>query len=380
MLNYQKSMLFACNSGNLDVILDCIKAGANVDTKNDLGGRTALHEACIGGHAHVVKYLTSVVSSCDVTDGQGQTAAHLAAFHGESQCLEELARARALLHQTDNQGKTPAHLAASRNHLSALQTLNNFNCDLDNADESGKTPAHYAAQAGAFECLNFLIKQDVNIRESDLLGQQPVHLAAAHNRIKCLRGLITKARCEWDCEDRRGRTTAHLAAVHGSIDCLHWLLEYYGDPNVVDREGNTVTHLAAAFGKGDCFNCCLQHGGNLELKNARDETPFDCAKRKGHPVSIQKALTNTVKCQFCVEKHQQFMWEVNHPQPEASRNIQKVSKVAYKPVMPKQQFIEHENITRQPTSEVELNKIKAEKKKLDFLPKKDIVAQFYGKF
>ena len=40
------------------------------------------------------------------------------------------------------------------------------------------------------------------------------------------------------------------------------------------------------------------------------------------------------------------MWEVNHPQPEASRNIQKVSKVAYKPVMPKQQFIEHENITR----------------------------------
>ena len=64
----------------------------------------------------------------------------------------------------------------------------------------------------AFECLNFLIKQDVNIRESDLLGQQPVHLAAAHNRIKCLRGLITKARCEWDCEDRRGRTTAHLVS------------------------------------------------------------------------------------------------------------------------------------------------------------------------
>ena len=59
-------------------------------------------------------------------------------------------------------------------------------------------------------------------------------------------------------------------------------------------EGNTVTHLAAAFGKGECFNCCLQHGGSLQLKNNRDETAFDCAKRKGHPVSIQKALTNKV--------------------------------------------------------------------------------------
>lgn len=56
-------------------------------------GRTAVHEACIGGHVECVTLLVGYTQDLDTPDKDGQTAAHLAAYHGERSCLAALASA-----------------------------------------------------------------------------------------------------------------------------------------------------------------------------------------------------------------------------------------------------------------------------------------------
>jgi ankyrin repeat protein len=53
--------------------------------------------------------------------------------------------------------------------------------------------------------------------------------------------------------------------------------------------GNTPLHYAAEAGKADCFNCLMHHGGDIARLNIAQATPIDSAKRKGHPVLINKA-------------------------------------------------------------------------------------------
>lgn len=83
--------------------------------------RTPLHEACIGGHKHVVQELLKYVTDIDVVDTNGQTSAHLAAYHGESECLKVLVSNGSSMGLEDKQGRSPAHLAAMKNHPTALR-------------------------------------------------------------------------------------------------------------------------------------------------------------------------------------------------------------------------------------------------------------------
>ena len=89
--------------------------------------RTPLHEACIGGHKHVVKELLKYVADIDVVDSNGQASAHLAAYHGEAECLKVLIANGSSMALEDKQGRSPAHLAAIKNHPVALRYMYEYN-------------------------------------------------------------------------------------------------------------------------------------------------------------------------------------------------------------------------------------------------------------
>lgn len=83
--------------------------------------RTPLHEACTGGHIHVVQQLLQHITDIDFVDSSGQTAAHLAAYHGEGECLRALISSGSNVTLEDKLGRSPAHLAAMKNHPGVLR-------------------------------------------------------------------------------------------------------------------------------------------------------------------------------------------------------------------------------------------------------------------
>ena len=83
--------------------------------------RTALHEACMGGHIATLLQLVQYTKDLDHRDSHGQTAAHIAAYHGETSCLNILTDNGCDINCQDDEMCTPAHLAVKKNYPETLQ-------------------------------------------------------------------------------------------------------------------------------------------------------------------------------------------------------------------------------------------------------------------
>ncbi|XP_078662603.1 uncharacterized protein LOC144906316 isoform X1 [Branchiostoma floridae x Branchiostoma belcheri] len=373
----------AAGYGHLAVVEILLKAEGNPLVQS-AAGRTALHDACIGGFDRVVKVLVRYMKrgrALDTQDKDGQSACHLAAFHGELDCFNILADKGADCGLHDNLMRTPGHLAAMRNHPSILQSLFYKGINLQVTDSQGRSPIHYAAQHGGLEALVALIQCDCPTTVGDSFGCRPHHYAAAHNHVNCLR-LLIKNGCHPEGRDGSGRTPAHMAAQYDGMTCLHWLLEKGINPNIQDDQGYTPLHYAGEAGSAECFNCCLQHDAELSIRNNRDDTALDTAKLAGHPVVIEKALKSELKCRHCLHKYNFLEWEKANQPSQVERGISHAGESAYvSPLPPAQRVASQLEKNRQKQQKSSAKKTSQDKKgtKSDVkLPRRDLATKYYG--
>ena len=66
-----------------------LQAGANPLDKS-VNGRTALHDAVVGGYKDCLKMLLDYTAEVNIRDREGMTPAHVAAFNGELGCIKIL--------------------------------------------------------------------------------------------------------------------------------------------------------------------------------------------------------------------------------------------------------------------------------------------------
>ena len=83
--------------------------GCDVNIKGQYG-RSALHSACVEGHADMVKCLSKYISPL-VVDDDGNTPLHTCCAWGKSECVEALLALNAPVLIRNNSGKTPKDVA-----------------------------------------------------------------------------------------------------------------------------------------------------------------------------------------------------------------------------------------------------------------------------
>lgn len=318
----------AAGYGNETLVMELLREGKTIEIEKQTH-QTPLHEACQGGHLRVLELLVEhVKDSIDIRDKWDRTPIHTSAFHGELECLRLLSDKGANLTAGDVNGAQASHLAAERNHRNIIEFLYEKEVILDCPDKNGRLPLHYAARYGSLNCLVSLVERDCDPTLADNDGNLPIHIAARHNRLDCLRFLLeTGNRLETvTLGSSKRRTSLHIASICGSIKVVHWLAEKGANVHARDINGNTPCHLAAQYGRAESFNCLLNHGASVIIKNNRDETPLDVAKRSGHPLLIAKAVENTVRCSTCHSKFRLSEWEKKHPLPEVHKKIKAVVK------------------------------------------------------
>ena len=102
--------------GNAEVCRSILRAGANVNLKNQPNLLTALHEAVIGGSRDCVEVLLEFGANEAQLDRLGNSALHLASETGDISCASLLMRSResakVLIHQ-NKAGKTPLDVVAN---------------------------------------------------------------------------------------------------------------------------------------------------------------------------------------------------------------------------------------------------------------------------
>ncbi len=134
-----QQLIDAIKRGDLNKVIDLIKAGANINTRDKINSWTPLHYAVSGNHFDIVRHL--IIHGADVN-------------------------------AKDDYGRTPLHIAAGKGYLEIVKYLVEHGADINAKDSDGKTPIDYAKENGHNNVANYLRKAIEDKAKSRY--QQPV--------------------------------------------------------------------------------------------------------------------------------------------------------------------------------------------------------------
>lgn len=147
----QAEFFGAALNGNLDVVKQAIRAGADVNQRDE-ARRTVLHLAAFNGHTYIVDHLVEAGAVVDARDQLNRTALMFAATGASVDTLSVLLAAGANVNLKDgHENWTPLMFAAAEGNRDVVELLLANKADPTAHDVDGETSAHFAHQRGHAE-------------------------------------------------------------------------------------------------------------------------------------------------------------------------------------------------------------------------------------
>jgi len=213
------ALSLACRGGHAETVVELIRAGANVNTKNH-NDRVPLLSASACGSLETVRALIET---------------------GKCSLAKDVV--------TDKSGATPLHEAATSENGRELITW--FLSGLTNV-------SIYAAEW---------------VRQPDQAGRLPVHIAAQNGHAENLRSLLNNPAgyATLDAKDASGATCLFSACVRGHALAAQTALHFGSDPFLKDSSGRTCLDVAMAWKRLEVLDVL-----NRKTFLLRDGTPIPC--------------------------------------------------------------------------------------------------------
>ncbi|KAM3182857.1 hypothetical protein ACTXT7_011506 [Hymenolepis weldensis] len=176
------------DEAGVDLALSC---GANVNARETITGKTALHIAASNGFDRILRALLSYNPSLQAQDKDGNFPINLAAKHGHLECVKILMSHGSLAFIGNKEFKNPLMLAAENGHFNVVEYLLNNKIkmvyQLNKINESELT---LASKNGHLEIVRLLLESaDPNIdRQKEL--NEALRLAVNETNIEVAELLI----------------------------------------------------------------------------------------------------------------------------------------------------------------------------------------------
>ncbi|EHH62029.1 hypothetical protein EGM_20206, partial [Macaca fascicularis] len=206
--------------------------------KSSHSHRTALHWACVNGHAEVVTFLVDRKCQLDVLDGENRTPLMKALQCQREACANILIDSGADLNVVDMYGNTALHYAVYSENLSMVAKLLSHGAVIEVQNKASLTPLLLAIMKRSERIVEFLLTKNAN--------------ANVVNEFKC--------------------TALMLAICDGSSEIVGMLLQQNVDIFAEDMCGMTAEHYAAACGVNVIHQQLLKHIRKLS-KNPQNTNP-----------------------------------------------------------------------------------------------------------
>jgi len=210
----------AADTGDLAKLKSLIEAGADVNAKEEKGGRTPLF---VAGDSEVARFLIAQGANVNATDKAGWTPLHSACFNGNKNKVELLLAKGADINAKGNNGETPLYLAFVLRHRDLVELLLTKGADVNAKGPEGVTLLHMA--------------RDVQIAT----------LLLAHG-------------ADVNAKGRQGGTPLHAASRLGLRDNAELLIAKGADVNARNDNGQTALAVATAQGHEDVVELLKKHG------------------------------------------------------------------------------------------------------------------------
>ncbi|KAH0029652.1 hypothetical protein KCU78_g3276, partial [Aureobasidium melanogenum] len=258
----------AASRGDMPMIEEQIKLGADIHASLSTDGETALHKAIRHGDPNTVSFILGHKADPSRVNKEGHTALHTAAAYAlksdERRVIVDLLWGKGLEIRCDNHRRTPLHCAAAQNNYDVIQAM---------------------YESGA----------DLEIMTTDTYHSRAIHIAAENDHVEAMKTLV---RCGADIQSTRtgGANALHIAAKNGHVAAMLYCLSLKIPVNSKFGKGKmTALHLAAESGHEAAVLALIQKQAKRNEKTADGQTPLHLAASRGHASVVFALLTGESK-------------------------------------------------------------------------------------
>ncbi|XP_023249505.1 kinase D-interacting substrate of 220 kDa isoform X5 [Seriola lalandi dorsalis] len=298
--NGQTPLMVAAEQGNLEIVQELIRRGANVNL-DDVDCWTALISAAKEGHIEVVRELLENNANLEHRDMGGWTALMWAAYKGCTDVAELLLEKGANPHITGQYSVYPIIWAAGRGHAEIVHLLLQHGAKVNCSDKYGTTPLIWAARKGHYDSVMHLLAYGADVDHEGANSMTALIVAVKGGYTEVVKELL-KRNPNVNMTDKDGNTALAIAAKEGHTEIVQDLLDAGTYVNVPDRSGETMLIGAVRGGHVEIVRALLNKYADIDVRGQDGKTALYWAVEKGNATMVRDILQCNPDTESCTKE------------------------------------------------------------------------------
>uniref|UniRef100_A0AAQ5ZBN1 KAP NTPase domain-containing protein n=1 Tax=Amphiprion ocellaris TaxID=80972 RepID=A0AAQ5ZBN1_AMPOC len=298
--NGQTPLMVAAEQGNLEILQELIRRGANVNL-DDVDCWTALISAAKEGHVEVVRELLENNANLEHRDMGGWTALMWAAYKGRTDVAQLLLEKGANPNITGQYSVYPIIWAAGRGHAEIVHLLLQHGAKVNCSDKYGTTPLIWAARKGHYESVMHLLANGADVDQEGANSMTALIVAVKGGYTEVVKELL-KRNPNVNMTDKDGNTALAIAAKEGHTEIVQDLLDAGTYVNIPDRSGETMLIGAVRGGHVEIVRALLNKYADIDVRGQDGKTALYWAVEKGNATMVRDILQCNPDTESCTKE------------------------------------------------------------------------------
>nr|XP_057946373.1 kinase D-interacting substrate of 220 kDa B isoform X1 [Doryrhamphus excisus]XP_057946374.1 kinase D-interacting substrate of 220 kDa B isoform X1 [Doryrhamphus excisus] len=298
--NGQTPLMVAAEQGNLEIVQELIKRGANVNY-DDVDCWTALISASKEGHIQVVRELLDNDANKEHRDMGGWTALMWAAYKGRTDVAQLLLDKGANPNITGQYSVYPIIWAAGRGHAEIVHLLLQHGAKVNCSDKYGTTSLIWAARKGHYDSVMHLLANGADVDQEGANSMTALIVAVKGGYTEVVKELL-KRNPNVNMTDKDGNTALAIAAKEGHTEIVQDLLDAGTYVNIPDRTGETMLIGAVRGGHVEIVRALLNKYADIDVRGQDGKTALYWAVEKGNATMVRDILQCNPDTESCTKE------------------------------------------------------------------------------
>ncbi|XP_047467840.1 kinase D-interacting substrate of 220 kDa B isoform X3 [Mugil cephalus] len=297
--NGQTPLMVAAEQGNLEIVQELIRRGANVNL-DDIDCWTALISAAKEGHIEVTRELLDNNANLEHRDMGGWTALMWAAYKGRTDVAELLLEKGANPNITGQYSVYPIIWAAGRGHAEIVHLLLQYGAKVNCSDKYGTTPLIWASRKGHYESVMHLLANGADVDQEGANSMTALIVAVKGGYTEVVKELL-KRNPNVNMTDKDGNTALAIAAKEGHTEIVQDLLDAGTYVNIPDRNGETMLIGAVRGGHVEIVRALLNKYADIDVRGQDGKTALYWSVEKGNATMVRDILQCNPDTESCTK-------------------------------------------------------------------------------